>query len=249
MGLNQIGKNTTEEFFETFTFMLAHEKSKVAIKDFVGQIDPDQHPILREATESAVQIAVMQGIFLIIRFEEQMIQKIFGVGGTMITALVLYAKAQKSKLFGRKGRKLSKMLSVIGGDSNEAIATASLVSGLVDNYTNARSSQNSSGAIVQSTLQAKSNVINNEKANMQLAKGMSDQYTNSLLFKLFTSTFTPDDELRLKKTLGRNTAGVNIDDLNKVGAFMTTTDTNGNITGLSEQFMSLVNGLGYLHNK
>ena len=99
-------------------------------------------------------------------------------------------------------------------------------------------------------MQNRQNVVERDRSSLMLGAAMADNYVNSLMFKLMTSSFAANDELMIKKILGRDTAAtLNVDDLNKIGSFMFTKDNQGHITGLTEQFFSLVNGLGYVHNK
>ena len=89
-----------------------------------------------------------------------------------------------------------------------------------------------------------------ENLHMQFGGQMASRYNETLLFKLFTKSFTANDEILIKKILGRDTAtALNVNDLNQVADFLFVKDTSGNIMGLSEAFFSLINGLGYVHNK
>jgi len=68
------------------------------------------------------------------------------------------------------------------------------------------------------------------------------------MFKLFTKSFTANDEQLMKKILGRNSSSkLKVEDMNKVADFMFVTDSNGDVTGLTEQMFQLLNGMGYMN--
>jgi len=252
MALNQIGKNSTEEFFETFIYMTAYAESRELIKGYLDEYIGDENPMLREATESALQVATFGGIFFIIQKEEQLIAKVFASGGVAITALQAYAKSKwaKIKSSGRKGRIFKMASKFMGDDANDANQKSLVISQLMGNYVSARGSANNAGSLFSGISDTKRNVISQDRSAMQLGKGKADSYINSLLFKLLTSNFTSTDEQMIKKILGRDSAqNLSVDDLNKMGSFLFTKDNEGNITGMTEQFFSLINGLGYIHNK
>ncbi|MCD8477290.1 MAG: hypothetical protein LRY68_04780 [Sulfurospirillum sp.] len=94
----------------------------------------------------------------------------------------------------------------------------------------------------------KQTLYQRENLHMQFGNAMASRYNETLLFKLFTKSFTANDEMLIKKILGRDTgAVVNVEDLNQVADFMFVKDTNGKVTGLSEAFYQLVNSLGYIN--
>ena len=89
MGLGQIGKNSAEEFLETIIYMTAYNEARDRIKTYTESIE---NPILREATESALNVAVFSGIFMIIRYEEAILDKAFKVASAIIASLMLLPK-------------------------------------------------------------------------------------------------------------------------------------------------------------
>ena len=75
---------------------------------------------------------------------------------------------------------------------------------------------------------------------------MAQNFNATLMLKLATKSFTDQDKAVLKKIVGKD-KDLKIEDMNKVADFMFIEDADGNISGLSEQFFSLINGLGYTH--
>lgn len=249
MSLGQIGKNSAEEFFETIIYMTAYNAARDNIKTYTESIED---PILREAVESAANVAVFGGIFMLIRYEEAILNKAFALAGAAITVLIGMPKKIINKLKNSnfRGRKLGIVSKILGNAADDGVAKAHVISSQLGNFVAGRSNQYQSGSMIDSTLQVRQNVVEKDRSSMMLGKAMSENYVNSLMFKLLTSSFTANDEMMIKKILGRETGSeISVADLNKIGSFMFTQDNEGKITGLTEQFFSLINGLGYIHNK
>ena len=249
MSLQQIGKNSAEEFLETIIYMTAYNTARDSIKTYTEGIE---NPILREAVASAANVAVFGGIFMLIRYEEAILNKAFALAGAAITVLLGMPKKVINKLKNSnfRGKKLGIVSKILGGVADDGVAKAQVISSQLGNFVQGRGNQYQSGSMIDSTLTVRQNVVEKDRSSMMLGKAMSESYVNSLMFKLMTSSFTANDEVMIKKILGRDTtAVVSIEDMNKIGSFMFTQDTEGKITGLTEQFFSLVNGLGYVHNK
>jgi len=249
MSLKNIGQNSAEEFLETIIYMTAYNEAQTRIRDYTSTID---NPILREATESALNVAVFSGIFMIIRYEEAILDKIFTVVSIAVTALLGLPKKAWNKLKSSsiRGKKLGILSKVIGGIGNDGVGKAQVITTQLGNFISSRNNQYQAGTLVDASLKNRQNVVERDRSSLMLGKAMAENYTNSLMFKLLTSSFTPNDKLMIKKILGREVStDINIDDLNKIGSFMFTTDSSGAITGLTEQFFTVVNGLGFIHNK
>ena len=117
-------------------------------------------------------------------------------------------------------------------------------------HINAEKNTHSEGSTIDTVINQKEHIINKERLHIDLADKMSSRYTDSLMFKVMTKSFTANDTAMIKKILGRDTGSqLDIDDLNKVADFMYVKDSAGKVTGLSEQFLTMLNGLGYIHNK
>jgi hypothetical protein len=161
------------------------------------------------------------------------------------------SKKSLSKLSSRfRGRKLGILSKILGSMGEDSTQKAMVISNTLGNFMQGRSNQYSSGSLLDGTLKMRDNVVQKDRSNLHLGKSMADNYVNSLMFKLLTSSFTANDETMIKKILGRDSAtNLDIEDMNKIGSFMFTQDDNGNLTGLTEQFYSLVSGLGYVTKK
>lgn len=252
MSVNQIGKNSAEEFFETIIYMTAYNEARQYIREYTKDIDS---PVLKEAIEGSMNVLVFGMVFKLIQMQEGLIDKIFNVASSLCVVLLVNPKNKIiSKLKKIKGFKLFKRFNLFGDTMQERALIAQVVSDMAGNHLRGRSVVNTSSNNKLSTFemvnQQKNTVYNREKLHLDLGNAMASRYSETLLFKLLTKSFTSKDELLIKKILGRDTASsLNIDDLNQVADFMYSTDSNGNPVGLSEAFMDLVNGLGFLHNK
>ncbi|SFV58229.1 hypothetical protein MNB_SM-7-1316 [hydrothermal vent metagenome] len=248
--LKAIGKNTAEEFMETIIYMTAYDKAHKLIQDSVKDID---NPIIKEATESAINVALFGGIFMVIRYEEKLLEKAFEVAEVFI----LYFMGIKAKVFKKlakvprlRGSKLNILSKILGSFSDDGVQKAQVVSSSLNNFFASRQNSYQSGSLISSVNKTRENVLQMDRSNMMLGKTMADNYVNSLMFKLLTSSFTSNDKNMIRKILGRqNVDDINVEDLNKIGSFMFAKDDEGNITGLTEQFYSLISGLGYVVKK
>lgn len=249
MGLGSIGENSANEFFETILYMTAYNEAQTQISSFTKDIE---NPILQDALDGAMQIISMGVVFLLIQKQEKFIQKIFDTAEGLVVILLgtQVAQTMKNKLGALKGVKLFKKLGMFQSSYSDRVATAQLVvNGANAHFTAERTTQ-SEGNTMGTVMQMKEHIVNKEGLNHSVGSGMASRYNETLMFKLFTKSFTAKDETIMKKILGRDTTSVlNVEDMNKVADFMFTTDTDGNITGLTEQLFSLINGLGYIHNK
>lgn len=248
MSLGQIGENGANEFFETILYMTAYNEAQTQISSFTKDID---NPIVEDALQGAMTIITMGLVFKAIQMQEEFIQKIFDTAKGLVTILLASGWAQKmgSKLGGLKGAKLFKKLEFFKSSFSDRVAVAQLVVSGASGHLQGERVTQSETATFDTILRQKEHIVNKEKLHHGVGSDMAKRYNETLLFKLFTKSFTANDEVLIKKILGRDTASeLNIADMNKVADFMFVTDVNGNVTGLSEQMFTLINGLGYVHN-
>lgn len=251
MALGSVGKNSAEEFFETILYMTAYEESKSIIQGFSKDIES---PILKEAVESSMNVLVFGAVMLAVRAQESLISIIFNKAEAIFVLLLIGpAKKALSKMRQYKGIKLFRRMGFFNGSNMENIGTAQTIAIHQGFKSSAQSLTNpipSNLSTYQMQVDTKNSLYARENLHMNMGSSMASRYNETLLFKLLTKSFTPQDETLMKKILGRDSAStLHVDDLNDVADFMYTKDSNGKLTGLSSQFMELINGLGYLHNK
>lgn len=248
MAVKQIGQNSAEEFFETILYMTAYQEARTIMQEYTKDID---NPILKEAIESAMSVAVFGAVFYAVQKQEQIIAKLFDLAEALFLILIVKGRSLAGKLKGKKGTKLYRLMSWIEGNRRDNILEAQMIATHVgfknvSHSTNGNSSKGTSAYQMQTD--TKNSLYQRENLHMQFGNAMASRYNETLLFKLFTKSFTPQDEMLIKKILGRDTgAAINIDDLNQVADFMFVKDTNGKITGLSEVFLQLFNATGYMN--
>lgn len=244
MSLKQIGENTAEEFFETLIYMTAYEEAVKMIHSFTEDIE---NPYLREAVESAANVAVFGGIFMIIQYEEQMLEKVFNMTSAFVTSLILLPKKGFNLLRGLKGRKLSIVSKILGSFNDDAVNKANVVVNQLGNFISGRNNQYQSMNLVDGAQQIRKTVFQKEDMSFKVGNAMASRYNETLLFKLFTGSFSDNDKTIIKKILGTyDPSKIDVNDLNKISSFMFVKDDNDKIVGLSEAFLELVNGLGYV---
>lgn len=247
--LGNIGQNSADEFFETIMYMTAYQEARDQINSFTKDIES---PILKEAVQSAMQVLTMGVVFHLIRTQEKWIESLFATVEGLVTLLLASGLAQKMKdKFSKlKGMKVFQKFGMFQSSFRDRVAVADLVVKQGASHLHGESTHNTSSDIMANITAEKEHIINKEMLHSEVGTNMARRYNETLLFKLFTKSFTPNDELVMKKILGRDTtATFNTADLNKVADFLFVTDSQGNISGLSEQFFQLINGLGYVHNK
>jgi len=246
--VKQIGQNTAEEFFETILYMTAYTEARNVMQEYTKDID---NPILKEAIESAMSVAVFGAVFYAVQKQEQIISKIFDLAEALILILYNQGRSLAGKLKGKKGTKLYRFMSWVQGNKSDNIAQSQMIATLIGHKAQSHAvNGNASNAVgaYQMQTDTKKNVYQRENLHFQFGNAMASRYNETLLFKLFTKSFTANDEMLIKKILGRDTgAVVNVEDLNQVADFMFVKDTNGKVTGLSEAFYQLVNSLGYIN--
>ncbi len=246
MGLKSLGENTAQEFFETIIYLTAYEEARSIISNFTKDIDNE---ILKEAIEDSLNVLAFGLIFYLIRAEENFIEKIFNTASSIVAVLVgsVGRFRQRFKKRGVKGL-LSSLFSKYSDENR--LKVAEIVVNQTGNLINARNNHYQTQSLLNSYLQNKSNIYQREQLHLNFADTYSKNYIESLMFRLMTSSFTENDRVLLKKILGRDLGSdFDIEALNKVSSFMFVKDDNGNIIGLSQAFIELLNGLGYLHNK
>ena len=245
MALNTIGQNATEEFFETLIYMVAYDKAVEMIKGFTDDIE---NPYLKEAVESAANVAVFGGIFMIIQYEEKIIEWVFNLVSGTVVVLMNTPKKAISKLKGLKGRKFSILSKVLGNISDDGVQKANVIVNQLGNFIQGRNNQYQSMNLIDGAQSIRKTAFQKEDMRFQLANAMAKRYNETLIFKLLTSTFSEQDKTILKKILGTyDPDNLDVDDLNKISEFMFVKDSEGKIIGLSEAFFELINGLGYVN--
>ncbi|WP_456400162.1 hypothetical protein [Persephonella sp.] len=241
MGLKNIGQNSAQEFFETLIYLTAYNESLDIIKNYTKDID---NPVLREAVEDSLNVLTFGLIFYLIQTEEKFLERIFNLANSFVVFLLSPIGKYKKKI---KTRGIKGIFNALLGrfSSSDRIALSNVVVSQTSNLILARSNSYKSNSLYKSYSDTKNNIYMRENLHLNLSSNYSRQYIESLLFKMFTSSFTPNDEMLLKKILG--TTNISIDDINKVSEFLFVKDDTGKVVGLSEAFFRLVNGLGYIH--
>lgn len=247
MAIGQIGENSVTEFFEEITYQVGYDEARSQIQGFTKDID---NGVIKEALESSMNVLVMGLMMLFIRNQEAFIQRLFTVAKGLVTIILASDTIQryKNKLSGVKGFKFLKKFNAFQKSYADRVATAQLVIDGTNNHLQAETTMQNETNNYNTVIAQKEHLVNKERLHMDLANNMASRYNDSLIFKMFTKSFTPNDKTMIKKILGRDTgAELDIDELNQVADFLYIKDSTGKVTGLSEQFLTMLNGLSYLH--
>ena len=247
MAIGQIGENSVTEFFEEITYQVGYDEARSQIQGFTKDID---NGVIKEALESSMNVLVMGLMMLFIRNQEAFIQRLFTVAKGLIVIILASDMIQryKNKLSGVKGFKFLKKFNAFQKSYADRVATAQLVIDGTNNHLHAETTMQNETNNYNTVIAQKEHLVNKERLHMDLANNMASRYNDSLIFKMFTKSFTPNDKTMIKKILGRDTgAELDINELNQVADFLYVKDSTGKVTGLSEQFLTMLNGLSYLH--
>ena len=233
-----------EEMFEDLTYNVAYDVILKRLKDN-GMDDG----ILKQAIDSGITIMFSSALMLYIQKQEVLLQRIVTVAVGFL-AVVLNPLASKVKGLARKFFKGAKagMISKFLGVSTEArVGYAGVVVNGANAMFNRKQAETQYFTHPTFVNQSKANLLHSKDQQLAYAKAKADSFNQTLMFKLLTSKFTATDKELLRKITG--SSAIDIEQINKVGEFMFTKDDKGDIVGLSEAFMQMLNGLGYFHNK
>lgn len=248
--LGRIGENGANEFFETIVHATAYNEARDMIKGFTKDVDNE---IVEDALQSMLSLITTSLIFKLLKYQEEYIERIFKIAGGLVTMLL--ASGMGKNVLGKmkkiKGIKLFKKLSMFQTNFSDRVATAQLVVDSAGNIMKAETTTQNETNPFTAVNQIKEHKVSKEKLNHQVGNSMVSRYNDTLLFKMFTKNFTQNDKTMIKKMLGKenSTVDIDIDDMNKIGDFLFVSDSGGNVTGLSDAFMQMVNSMGYTHNK
>jgi hypothetical protein len=248
MSLSAIGENGANEFFETIMYQTAYAEANNVIKDFTDDVESS---IIKDAMSGAMTIVAMGVVFELIRKQEQFIQTVFSVAEGLVVLLLAsdFFQKGKNRIMGKlKGFKALQKFTIFQKSFSDRVQVARLVvDGAKGHFEAERTTQGETNTL-DTVTNLKSGIVEKERLKMELGGSMATRYNETLLFKLFTKNFTSNDEVVLKKILGKqNVENLDVTEINQVADFMFVKDANGNLTGLSEQFFQLLNGLGYVH--
>ena len=233
------------EIFEDLMYNVAYNEVLTRLK-FSNTDDS----ILKEAVNSGLTIMFSSALMLYMQKQEAVIESIMKKATAFLLVILAPVRTYSKRFLGRfeKGRKLIRALRIFTDSNSDSIGYGNLVVTGINSAFNAQQSANQAINRANYSLHQKDHVIQKKDSNLAYAKAKADTFNQTLLFKLFASKFTAADKEIIRKMTG-GSADIDIEKLNEIANFMWVTDSAGNITGLSEAFVQMLNGLGYFHNK
>lgn len=245
MGLGEVGKNATTEFFEDLVYSVAYDEIIPKLNKFINT--GNEH--IDDALKSSINIIFSGAMMLYLAKQEQFVFKIFNK--VKIAVVVYLALPLRNKLINKvkskRGKKLLKFLDFFSSSDSDNINKARMAVDIGKMYIGGDGNCNTIYHSLNSYYSSKSDLVNQDNHKLNYAKAKASMVNQQMLFKLFTKKFTPADKEMIRKMTGNT--NIDIDTLNHIADFMFVTDNTGEITGLSEQFMRFINGLGYTNNK
>ena len=241
---NRILKLGVEEIFEDLTYNVAYNEVLTRLKDN-GMPDG----ILKDAIDSGITIMFSSALMLYMQKQEALLQKIVDSALALLVAafrpLTRVAKGLARKFF--KGAKAGMISRFLGVSTEARVGFAQVVITGANAMFNRKQSESNFYQNASYVQQQKNQLIATKDQQLAYAKAKADSFNQTLMFKLLTSKFTATDKELLRKITG--SSSIDIEQINKVADFMWVKDDKGDIVGLSEAFMQMLNGLGYFHNK
>ena len=233
-----------DEMFEDLTYNVAYDVILKKLKDN-GMDDG----ILKQAIDSGITIMFSSALMLYIQKQEAVIQKILGLSVAALGVVLGGVRDKAKQLFKKfsKGRKLAMFSRIFGDTQNDNATLANVVANVTQSAFSAQQSSNQFYNRAAGVMQQKKLIMHSKDQQLNYAKAKAETFNQTLMFKLLTSKFTATDKEILRKITGAES--VDIDQINKVADFMWVKNDKGDIIGLSEAFMQMLNGLGYFHNK
>ncbi|WP_169779661.1 hypothetical protein [Campylobacter curvus] len=241
---SRILKLGIDEMFEDLTYNVAYQEVLNRLK--ANGMDDG---ILKDAINSGITIMFSSALMLYIQKQEEVIGLILE---KVIGMLVLLLNPLRARLKGflrrfSRGRMARIASAFVGMSNDSAINLSNVVVTAANSAFNAQQTANQYYNRADGVMKQKELLLHSKDQQLNYAKAKVDSFNQTLLFKLLTSRFTAQDKEILRRITG--STEVDIDKLNEVASFMYVKDDAGNITGLSEQFMTLLNGLGYFNSK
>lgn len=233
-----------DEMFEDLTYNVAYNEVLQRLR--ANGMDDG---ILKEAINSGITIMFSSALMLYIQKQEAIIGKILTA---VIALLGVILNPLTGKVLGllnkfKKGVKLGIFAKIFGYSVQERVGVAQIVVDGANSTFNAQQSANQYYNRADGALKQREIIMHSKDQQLAYAKAKAESFNQTLLFKILTSKFTANDKEILRRITGGT--AIDIESLNKVAEFMYVKDDSGNITGLSEQFMTMLNGLGYFNNK
>ena len=233
-----------EEIFEDLTYNVAYNEVLKRLKDN-GMSDG----VLKDAIDSGITIMFSSALMLYIQKQEEILQKIVNVAaGLFVSAVSPISRVAKGLLSKfKKGVKAGMISKIIGVSTEARVGFANSVATGANAVFNSRQSGSQYYHRATISMQQRELLMHSKDQQLAYAKAKADSFNQTLMFKLLTSKFTATDKELLRKITG--SSSIDIEQINKVADFMWVKDDKGDIVGLSEAFMQMLNGLGYFHNK
>lgn len=241
------------EIFEDFTYNVAYSE----VLSRLNKNIPVQDGYLKDALQSGLSIVFAGALQIYMRTQDKLLSSIvdkielvlialLGNVGGWIKGFFNRKRAKFSRAFrGRAGRALVSVLDTASDNRFKLAKIYCDYGDLIFSKERGKSDYNLSLQKSSFGLAQSDNIAT--QTRLMAVREMTSSINETLLFKLFTGKFTAKDRAILQKITGSDK--VDIDSINKASSFMFVTDDKGNIIGLTQAFIDMLNGLGYLRGK
>jgi len=254
-------QNATQSMAEDAVMMIGYSVGNAYINDKLKEFFPDEVDehgkpkvnYAREILSGGASMLFMSVMMTVIEREEKFLQYLFAGAEALIAVLWAKNKGTFEKIKGfvqsKKGIKATRGMKVMDSQTDVTNSFVGQVHQQVSNIVQARNASHDVANTVQASNSAQGVAVMKEAHDLRFANSNNRSFTDSLMIKMITGNFTQNDKILLQKIIGRNNfdkVPLDLDELNQVRDFMIVKDSAGRMIGLTESFVSLVNGLGFL---
>lgn len=254
--LGRIGQNGAEEFASVLTYQVAFPYAREIIQGATAGIENEA---VKEALNDSLNVVAFGLIFHLINKEQKIIEKIFNRASVAVGALVLAgSKASKNALDkwkqkyrsggvrGRGGTIARMVMGTASAVSADRFKMAQIVTDVAVGSARAGSNQYDAIRLSQHRTQVQDSLVSRDAHTMQLAQNKLENQFKGTLINLITGNIKAHDVSIIQRITGDS--AITMDNLQRFSEAIFAKDSSGNVVGLSQSFLSMVNALGYLHN-
>lgn len=246
-----VGKAGVHEFFDTLAMLAIYEGGQKFVENVTSEMEEG---ILKEALTNSLSVMTYSIAGKFLNLQEIVLDKVLA-GSKKLAILFLIGLSTKVKGKMRKYRAIKGMRGILRRFNffNTAKMNGAQIAHVVSDFANADVSMNlassqRSSFMGQNVQGIQNMLMQKQQQNLSFAKGIHESSYRSFFLKLFSGNFQARDRVMLQKMTHSKFTENHIEALNAVSGFMFSKDNEGNVIGLSDSFMGLVNAIGY-YNK
>lgn len=207
--------------------------------------------IQRDAIEGALTVLVSGLVMKLVRAQGIALDFLFAREKILRSRVLGFASDLKNRIKGLRGVRAINRFKGFQQNKSDSVAMAAVNAQDTANHIAAQSLQYQSTSILSDGMSPLNYSMQKETLQSQMGIAQTKVQLQAALVKLLSGSFSANDKTTLKRVFsaaGTPLTDVEIEKLNAISSFLFVKDTQGNVTGLSEQFFRLTSYMN-LHNK